>query len=123
MPLDLRIGGTSLDLSALYNSDSKLWANNRNYVTGIVETDIRNATAEVTAFFRGAGYAMNDTSTIETCAYDGVTCYRAKVMPTVSAVSHDEGYGAGGQLLTISGTSLDGVDAVIVTVDGLPCAI
>ena len=65
---------------------------------------------------------MNDTSTIETCAYDDTTCYRVKVMPTVSAISHNAGHAEGGQLLTITGTSLDG-DTVTVTVDDLACDI
>jgi hypothetical protein len=108
LPVDMRIDGTSMDLSAIYDSDSTLPTNYMNYVAGTVQTDIRNATGAVTAFFRGAGYAMNDTSTIETCAYDDVTCYRVKVMPTVSSVSHNAGHAEGSQLMTITGTSLDG---------------
>jgi hypothetical protein len=64
---------------------------------------------------------MNDTSTIETCAYDDFTCYRVKVMPTVSAVSHNAGHAEGGQLMTITGTSLDG--AVSVVVDDMDCEV
>ena len=122
MPIDIRIDGTSFDLSELYDTDSTLSSSKNHIVTGTVETEARNATSDVTAFFRGAGYAMNDTGTIETCQYDGVTCYRAKVMPTVSAISHNEGYAVGGQTLTITGTSLDGA-AVTVTVDGLACEV
>jgi hypothetical protein len=65
---------------------------------------------------------MNDTSTIETCSYDDVTCYRVKVMPTVSSTSHNNGHAEGGQLMTITGTSLDG-DAVTVTVDDIECSV
>lgn len=111
-----------MDLSALYDESSTLAKNALQYVTGQVMTEYRNATAEVTAFFRGAGNSMNDTTTIETCAFDGVSCYRVKVLPTVSAVSHNEGFAEGGQLLTITGTSLDGT-TVSVTVDDLACAV
>ena len=122
LPIDLRIDGTSMDLSAIYDSDSTLPTDYMNYVAGTVQTDIRNATASVSAFFRGAGYAMNNTSTIETCAYDDVTCYRVKVMPTVGTISHSEGHAEGGQLMTITGTSLDGA-AVSVTVDNIACDV
>lgn len=60
LPVDLRIDGTSMDLSALYDSDSNFDVDHKTYITGTVQTDYRNATAAVTAFFRGAGYAMND---------------------------------------------------------------
>ena len=43
------------------------------------------------------------------------------MMPTVSSISHDQGFEEGGQVLTITGTSLDG--DVVVEVDGEPCAI
>ena len=122
LPIDLRIDGTSMDLSALYDEDSTLSKNKLQYVTGQVVSEYRNATAEVTAFFRGAGNSMNDTDTIETCAYDGVSCYRLKVMPTVSSVSHTEGFAEGGQELTITGTSLDGT-SVSVMVDDQECAV
>lgn len=65
---------------------------------------------------------MNDTSTIETCLYDGISCYRLKVYPTVSAISDYDGSSMGGQDLKITGTSLDGA-TVTVTVDGLPCEV
>ena len=70
LPIDLRIDGTSFDLSELYDTDSTLEKEKRAYVTGKVTNEERNATASVSAFFRGAGYAMYDTSTIQTCAYD-----------------------------------------------------
>ena len=74
----------------------------------------------MTATFRGAGYARNDTETLLTCNYED-ECYVVRVMPTVSAISHNEGYAEGGQLMTISGTSLDG--AVAVTVDDIECSV
>ena len=42
-------------------------------------------------------------------------------MPTVKAISHNQGFAEGGQNLTITGTSLDG--QVSVTVDGYPCDV
>jgi hypothetical protein len=59
---------------------------------------------------------------METCAYDGVTCFKAKIMPTVSDISHNTGYAEGGQTMTITGTSLDGTN-VSVTVDGISCNV
>ena len=87
-------------------------------------TEQRNATANVTAWFRGAGYAINDTTSIMNCLYDGDECYSVRVLPTVSAVSADTGYAAGGQELTITGTSLDGdIENVQVYVDDVPCVV
>ena len=122
LPIDLRIDGTSMDLSELYDGDSTIPTNYDTYIVGKVQNEVRNATASVEAFFRGAGYALNDTRTIETCNYEETSCYRVKVMPTVSAISHNAGYAEGGQLLTIDGTSLDG-DSVVVTVDDTECDI
>ena len=121
LPIDLRIAGTSVDISDYYDTDTILSSDWLNFVSGTVQTDIRNSAADITAQFRGAGYAMNDTSTIDTCEFDGTTCYHVRVMPSVTAVSHNEGYAQGGQLLTITGTSLDG--DVTVTVDDLPCEV
>jgi hypothetical protein len=90
-------------------------------VTGKVNTEARNAASSVSAFFRGAGYAMYNNDTLPNCNYDATDCYAVKVMPTVSAISHSQGYAEGGQNLTITGTSLDG--QVSVTVDSLPCDI
>ena len=123
LPLQLRIDGTSLDLTNKYDETINLSKNKLNFVTGVVDAEQRrNATAEATAFFRGAGYAMNDTQTMPVCLYDGVTCYNSKVMPTVSSVSHNSGFHTGGQNLTITGTSLES-DNVVITVDDLPCVI
>ena len=121
LPIDLRIDGTALNLTT-YHSASTLPKNSVSYVYGLVQTELRNATSDVSAFFRGAGYAINDTDTIQTCLYDGATCYRAKVLPTVTSVEPTFGYANGGQDITITGTSLDG-DTVTVTVDGLPCEV
>ena len=122
LPVDLRIDGTSIDLSEMYDNESILGRDSKAYITGTVKTDFRNANGAVTAFFRGAGYAMNDTDTFETCGFDDVNCYSAKVMPTVSSISHNAGHAEGGQLMTIQGTSLDGA-AVTVTVDDIPCSV
>ena len=121
LPVDVRIDGVSLNFTETYDEDDNLSKNTLNWATGTVNTDIRNATAGVTAFFRGAGNAMEDTTSLPTYLYDG-SSYIVKVMPTVSSVSHDYGYGEGSQTLTIEGTSLDG-DDVTVTVDDLTCEL
>ncbi len=93
------------------------------FMKGVVDAEQRrNATAEITAFFRGAGYAMNDTRTMPVCLYDGTTCYNTKVMPTLASVSHNSGFSTGGQNLTLTGTSFES-ENVVVTVDDLPCTI
>ena len=53
---------------------------------------------------------------------DGKTNYTMKLMPTITEISKNEGYAAGGQTLTIDGTSLDG-DNVSVRVDGEVCEV
>lgn len=116
---DLRIDGTSFDISPWYSTDDYnrgTWA----YITGKVETDQRNSSAEVSAFFRGAGYARRVAEDMNHYSLDGSSSYQAKVMPTVSSISHNQGYAEGGQEISITGTSLNG-DNVTVTVDGLPC--
>lgn len=66
-------------------------------VTGVVAPEQqRNATSEISAFFRGAGFAYNDTTELTTCNYAGDACYSVKVMPTVSSISANEGYASGG---------------------------
>ena len=87
--VDLRIGGTSLDFEGWYDKKSTLKHNAVEPVTGKVNTEARSASSSVTAFFRGAGYARNDTHTLETCSYDGTDCYSVKVMPTVNTISHN----------------------------------
>ena len=121
LPVDLRIDGSSMDLSALYNSTSTLNSSALNFVTGTVKTDVRNATGDVTAFFRGAGNAMEDPATIETCTFED-SCYKVKILPAVTEISHNAGHAEGGQLLTIKGVSLDGA-TVKVTVDDVECQV
>ena len=64
--------------------------------------------------------SVYDEDLLPTCYYDG-TCYYVKIFPTIDSISHDTGYSAGGQNLTITGKSLDG--DLDITVDGAPCTI
>jgi len=91
----MKIDGTSFDFGDYYDETSSIHVNLVVTVTGVVKTEQRNPSGDVTAFFRGAGYAMSDTVLLPTCLYDGVTCYNVKVMPTVSAVSHNTGFAEG----------------------------
>ena len=120
-PIDVRIDGVGLNFTETYDEESNLNKKKLNWATGTVNNDIRNSSADVTAFFRGAGYAMEDTTTLPTYLFDG-SSYTVKVMPTVSSVSHDQGYAEGSQTLTITGTSLDSSN-VAVTVDDVTCDV
>jgi hypothetical protein len=60
LPIDLRIDGTSFNLDGYYDTEGNI-GGGAQLVTGVVETDGRNEAAEVSAFFRGAGYAMHET--------------------------------------------------------------
>ena len=84
-------------------------------------TEGRNSSADVTAFFERVGYSYNSTAHCETCLFNG-TCYVAKVLPTITTVDYNTGFAAGGQTLTLTGTSLDG-NVVTVTIDGVPCDV
>ena len=123
--MDVRVDGTRLNYKngwtdVLADTSFQFGNNNLAQVSGTIETEARNAEAQATVFFRGAGYAMNEKST-ETCLFDGTTCYTTKLMPTVKSISQSQGYAEGGQTLSITGTSLDG--DVTVTVDGVPCSV
>lgn len=109
-----------MDLSENYDTSSSLWTN-REFVTGVVETEARNSGASVSALFRAAGLALMNKDTLPTCRYDD-TCYDVIVKPTISEVSSTAGHAAGGQVVTFKGTSLDG-KAVQVEVDGVECRV
>ena len=64
MVVDLRIDGTSLDFEGWYDKETTLSHHEEAPVTGKVNTEARSASSSVSAFFRGAGYARNDTSTL-----------------------------------------------------------
>lgn len=124
--IDLRFEGTRVT----YDSGKTDGISENGYMDGLVNgagarlsfvlnTEERNTTSAVTAFFRGAGYALQGNA-FDQCLLDG-TCYGVKLMPTVKSLSSNSGFANGGQNLTITGTSLDG--AVTVTVDGLPCTV
>ena len=98
--MNIRFDGTSFNYTNGYTDNLADTAhsidnNHFAYVSGKVETEERNATSHVSAFFRGAGYAMNDSS-IDTCLMDGTTCYGVKIMPSITNVSHNSGFAAGG---------------------------
>ena len=42
------------------------------------------------------GYAIHDPVTMNTCEYDGVTCYQAKTVPAIYSIDQKEGYVTGG---------------------------
>jgi len=79
-------------------------------------------TSQLTAKFRGAGYAMNSTESLPIWSLDGQSNYTLKMMPTITSIDQSEGYRTGGQTLTINGTSLDGA-VVKVMVDGVVCDV
>ena len=49
----------------------------KNYVKGYVKTESATAEASVTAWFHGAGNAIDVTNESTTCLIDGTTCYDA----------------------------------------------
>jgi len=65
---------------------------------------------------------MVNQGSAEFCNFDGTGCYNAKVLPTITNIDNNMGSTAGGQLLTITGTSLDDPNATVL-VDGSPCTI
>ena len=95
--IDLRIDGTSLNFEEWYNFNNTLKERETVAVTGVVaDEQQRNATAEISAWFRGAGLAYNNTAALTTCNYAGDDCYSVKVMPTVTNINNKEGYTSGG---------------------------
>ena len=80
--------------------------------------------AEVSAHFNGAGYAVNTGIDSEACSIVSSDCYQARVVPTVVSISESGGWNSGGQMITITGTSLDSTaDRINVTVDGEHCLL
>ena len=95
--IDLRIDGTSFNFEEWYNFNNTLKKQKTVAVTGVVaDEQQRNATAEISAWFRGAGLAYNNTVALTTCNYAGDACYSVKVMPTVNNINNSEGYTTGG---------------------------
>ena len=86
-------------------------------------TSARTKNAEVSAHFNGAGYAVNTGIKSQACNMDSSDCYQARVVPTVESISESGGWNSGGQMITITGTSLDGTDKINVTVDGEHCLL
>ena len=83
----------------------------------------RSKQAEVSAWFNGNGYALRADSDGTNCNLDLSDCYDARVMPTISTISESSGSASGGQMLTLTGTSLYGNEKVEVSVDGVPCLL
>ena len=93
-----------------------------NYVEGIVMNELATTEANVVTWFHGAGNAYKVREASRTCTADGLDCYEARVMPTISSIDHATGYTTGGQELIIEGTSLNMAEPV-VTVDGVECIV
>ena len=65
---------------------------------------------------------MVNQGSAEFCNFEGTDCYYAKVLPTITKIDKNTGSSAGGQLLTITGTSLDDPNTTVL-VDGSPCIV
>ena len=119
MAVDIKIDGLSIDFEGYLGNEETFYS----IVEGKVTNRERNKQAEIQLKFRGAGHARNQTATTQTCDIMGTDCYEVRVVPTVLAVSVSSGYTSGGQILTITGTSLDGNENIEVLVDSVPCIV
>ena len=90
-------------------------------MTGRASNNVRDSESELTAYFKGAGYAYEDPGA-RVYSYDGAESYLAKVMPTITSISANQGTSEGGQTITIDGTSLDGKE-VLVYIEGIACSV
>jgi hypothetical protein len=120
LPIHIKLDGTRLDTTEYMDVGDKLDKGTLQYVRGTVQSRARNSNADLSVWFRGAGSALKNTASADTCNLDG-SCYSVRIMPTVDSVSASAGYTTGGQDITVTGTSLDG--NVDVTVGGVPCEI
>jgi hypothetical protein len=132
--IDVKIDDHEIDMNQWIDEESEEYTVNSwrtNYIEGIVKTEWANNAAVVTGWMHGVGYAYNQRAASRTCSYDAADsddCYEAKVVPTITGLSASTGLTSGGQVLTITGTSLKErggtTPAVVgVTVDGSTCTI
>jgi hypothetical protein len=95
------------------------WYNND--VTGIVGDQKISNNLPVNMLWE-TGYAIHDPVTMNTCGYDGVTCYEAKTVPAIYSIDQKEGYVTGGQVITVKGFGF-GSGTIKPTIDGVACTV
>lgn len=133
--IDVKIDDHEIDMNPWIDAESEEYTVNgwrANYIEGLVKTEWANNAAVVTGWMHGVGFAYNQQAASRTCSYDAADeddCYQAKVVPTITGLSANTGLTSGGQVLTITGTSLKEragttpAAVVDVTVDGSTCTI
>ncbi len=121
-PVQIRVEGTMNDYGFYRLGNTDMNHNSGVGITSKVMTDERNSTADLSIFMRGAGQAYILPERNNIYSLDGSSHYTFKVMPSIDSISYNEGYATGGQVLTITGSALDGTNVSIV-VDGLVCDV
>ena len=118
---DARIDGFTVDFEGFVDDTSVLAGNSRQQIRGKVGKVDPTASATLNMKFK-VGDTLSNEQTMLTCDYSNTTCYKAKVLPTVSSIDVSSGYATGGQTLNIKGYGFH-KGQVEVKVDGVPCEI
>ena len=113
----------TVNLVPYYGEENNLSKNAINYVRGTVMNVERSKSATVSAHFHGSGYAMKGDGDGTTCNIDATDCYNARIVPSIYNISESGGWSSGGQMITITGQSLDANQKINVTVDDVPCLL
>jgi hypothetical protein len=108
--IDVKVNDAEIDTRPFTDSDESVgslsnWRD--NFVEGYNQATWARRESAVTGWLHGVGNAYTQQNAATTCNYANTDCYQARIMPTISSVSSSGGYSSGGQVLTISGTSLN----------------
>lgn len=118
---DARIDGFTVDFEGFVNENTVLVANSRQQIRGKVGKVDPSSSATINMKFK-VGNTLSNEQTMLTCDYSNTTCYKAKVLPSVSSIDVSSGYATGGQTIRIKGYGFH-KGQVDVKVDGVPCEI
>lgn len=83
---EVRINGQTVDFQDYVDTDTTINAWTRNQVKGVAKDSLPTAHASVNFKFK-AGDSLHDETLTNVCSIDGSTCYEAKVVPVIKAIS------------------------------------
>jgi hypothetical protein len=96
LPIHVKLDGTRLDVSEYIDESTELSNSKVTYIRGTVMNTVRNDEVDLSVWFRGAGNALKNAASADTCNIDGTSCYDVRIMPTINSVSASAGYTSGG---------------------------
>lgn len=103
------------------NYDTNIGGYSPRRLKGLIGDQQPAADSEISVKYT-TGYALEESTQMLHCSYDGSDCYKIRTVPAIHEVTANSGVVAGGQELTVEGWGFN-AGTVTATIDGVSCEV